>query len=114
MHLPILKVAQNNTFESQPRSKDRIFKGIEDSWKLQPIEAVTFPVGHHRLPSLSQAGLVKVLHAAVHLRRLVTLPNSLPHHPGSVVFLPLVPVFLFIFTNFNANFWETPPPGLES
>ena len=28
--------------------------------------------------------------------------------------LALVPVFLFIFTNFNANFWETPPPGLES
>lgn len=32
---------------------------------------------------------------------------------GSVVFLPLVPVFLFIFTNFNTSFWETPPPGLE-
>jgi len=40
-------------------------------------------------------------------------PPSTHSSSGSVVFLPLVPVFLFIFTNFNTKFWDTPPPGLE-
>ena len=44
---------------------------------------MTFPVGHHRFLS-SQAGLVKVLHAAVRLRRLVTLhPHTLPQEAWS-------------------------------